>query len=104
MTEIDLDQARRVMDQAVDAIKALYDPEHVKQRAEAMRERNPDADPMLFDLMERACRAEDALFLLRLDIHHIANLHPVEVPTALVRQLVSAHHLVDSDVSPPKEG
>lgn len=101
MTEFDLDQARLLMDQAVDAIKAVYDPDHARQRAEAMRARNPEVPAQVFDLMERACRAEDALFLLRLDIHHLANLHPVEVPTRLVRELVSAHHFAPSS---PVEG
>lgn len=96
MNDIDLDRARLLMDQAVSAIKAVYDPDHARQRAEEMRRRNPDVDPQVFDLMERAANAENALFLLRLDIHHIANLHPVEVPTRLVRELVSAHHLVDT--------
>jgi hypothetical protein len=102
MNDIDIDQARRLMDQAVDAIKAVCDPDHARQRAEAMRERNPDVDPRVFDLMERAARAENALFLLRLDIHHLANLHPVEVPTKLVRELVSAHHLLDTRDCPER--
>lgn len=102
MTDIDLDEARRLMDKAVDAIKAVYDPDRTRRRAEEMRKRNPGADPLVFDLMERAARAEDALFLLRLDLYHVANLHPVEIPTGLIRELVSVHHVVDSDADPSK--